>query len=149
MALSDDAVTEVRDLHEFFQSWFRGEADCEAFDHPTESLAGDFRMVSPDGTESARETVLDGIESARNSETESDPPFVIEIRNPTVRHETDGHCQVRYEEWQRRGENWNARLSTALFRRDDDAPNGVVWVDLHETWLDESGESENSEKSRE
>lgn len=138
MTLSDGAITEVRALHEFFQSWFRGETDEDVFDHPRASLADGFRMVSPDGTESAREPVLDSIEAARGSETDTDPPFVIEIRNPTIRHETGDHCQVRYEEWQRHGGDWTARISTALFRRDDTAPNDVVWIDLHETWLDES-----------
>ncbi|MFX0092506.1 MAG: hypothetical protein ACFFBD_12150 [Candidatus Hodarchaeota archaeon] len=40
-----------------------------------------------------------------------------------------------YEEWQEIDGQTIARLSTALFRKCFDAPNGVEWLHAHETWL--------------
>jgi hypothetical protein len=42
---------------------------------------------------------------------------------------------VTYEEWQQSGDQTTARLSTALFRDKPDAPNGLEWLHVHETWL--------------
>jgi hypothetical protein len=30
----------------------------------------------------------------------------------------------------------NQRLSTVVFRQDPAAPNGLVWVHVHETWME-------------
>lgn len=39
-----------------------------------------------------------------------------------------------YEEWQGgEGRAARGRLSTVVFTRDDDAPNGLVWRHVHET----------------
>ena len=39
-----------------------------------------------------------------------------------------------YEEWQEIDGKINARLSTVLLRAKADAPNGVEWLHVHETW---------------
>ena len=132
--LAENARSEVTELHDFFEAWYRDEADEGRFAHPRASLAPSFRMVAPDGTERDRTAVLDAVRSGRGSETGRDPSFTIEIRNLRTLRTTGDYCQVTYEEWQRR-EEWRGRRSTALFERGD-APNGVVWLDLHETTLD-------------
>ena len=93
-------------------------------------------MVPPDGSETTREPVLDSIRASRGGDADSEPPFRIEIRDLRALTTTDDYCQLTYEEWQRRDGEWSGRRSTALFRRDETAPNGVVWVDLHETWIE-------------
>ena len=142
--LTADATREIRTLHDFFEAWFRGEPAREAFGRPVETLAPSFRMVRPDGTELGRKAVVDGIRAGYASET-GDPPFEIVIRDPRVRWASDDRCQVRYEEWQRSAGEWRGRRSTASFARDESAPAGVVWVDLHETWI-EDGEPPRGEE---
>jgi hypothetical protein len=47
-------------------------------------------------------------------------------------------CLCTYEEWQtdRHGDGVETgRLSTVLFREAPDAPGGVAWLHVHETWL--------------
>ena len=63
-------------------------------------------------------------------------PFDIEVRDVETLGLFEDHAVVRYEEWHRRGEEESGRVSTALFRADADAPEGVVWVTLQETALE-------------
>lgn len=132
--LAENARREVRELHDFFEAWYRGEAEQSAFGHPEGSLAPSFRMVAPDGSELGRESVLEMVREGRESEVGREPPFTIEIRNLRTLRTMGEFCQLTYEEWQRR-DTWDARRSTALFERGD-GPNDVVWIDLHETRLD-------------
>ena len=136
MTLTAAARREIEALHDFFEAWFRGDLDREAFGRPTETLAPSFRLVRPDGTELPRAAVVDGIRAGHASETD-DPPFEIAIRDPRVRWASDDRCLVRYEEWQRSVGEWRGRRSTASFARDHSAPAGVVWQDLHETWIED------------
>ena len=131
--LAEDARREVRELHEFFAAWYRGDEPSESFDRVESVLSPEFRMVTPAGEEHDRGTVIESVRENRGSETDADETFTIEIRNLRTLRTMGEYCQVTYEEWQRR-ESWDARRSTALFRRDD-APNDVVWLDLHETSL--------------
>lgn len=128
-----DAVEEVRRLHDAIGAWFRGETDDLA---PfADAMADEFRIVSPDGTTSDREAVIAGLRGARGAHAGETPPFRVEIRDPEVRA-SPGDCRlVAYEEHQRAGGEWTGRASTALLRPADDAPAGVEWVHVHETWL--------------
>ncbi|ERH11586.1 MAG: hypothetical protein J07HB67_00594 [halophilic archaeon J07HB67] len=133
--LAAAARREIEALHDFFGAWFRGDLDHEAFGRPVETLGPSFRMVRPDGRELAREAVIDGVRSGHASEPD-DPPFEILVRDQRVQWTSDDRCLVRYEEWQRSAGRWRGRRSTAAFVRDRSAPAGVVWSDLHETWID-------------
>lgn len=133
MTVADDARREVRELHDFFAAWFRGDREPEAFDRVEGALAPTFRLVRPDGTETDRETVLDGVRAARETEASS---FRIAVRDLRVRRRLDDGCLVTYEEWQRRDGAWDGRRSTALLAREPSAPAGVVWIDLQETRTD-------------
>ncbi len=62
------------------------------------------------------------------------------MANVRTRVERDEHCLVTYEEGQRIDGDWDWRVSSGLFRRAADAPNGVEWVHLHETRLSEDAE---------
>jgi len=125
----------VEDLHEFFVEWYVGTAPPAAFDRVEDALAPTFEMVTPDGTCHDRAAVL---RMVRESFERDDPgAFDIEIRNVTVVREMGIHATVRYEEWQTRDGTETGRISTVLFREDGDAPCGLSWLDLHETWLEE------------
>jgi hypothetical protein len=121
---------EVEGLHAFFESRFTGQGG--EMDRARRALGADFEVVTTAGELQSRETILSGIESAEGTYA---PGFAIEIRNVEVVDRTDDRCLVRYEEHQSGGEEDTARVSTALFGPDPDAPEGVRWIHLQETWL--------------
>jgi len=90
-------------------------------------------MVTPDGTRKEYDAVIEGIR--RNYKAYKPGNFEIEIRNVETRYAQDELRVVRYEEWQETPSEKTGRLSTVLFEAAADAPGGVVWRDLHETWL--------------
>ncbi len=91
-----DCEREIETLHDLFVRWYRGEADRDEFERLERALGDSFEMVSPDGSVSGREAVLDGIRSAYGTRT----GFDIEIRNVELVERIDEHALVRYEEWQ-------------------------------------------------
>ena len=131
-------ATEIESLHDFFVDWYAGTMDEDNVERLERALASGFEMVTPDGDRRDRAAVLEGI---RGDYARDEPgTFAIEIRNVELVAARDDHATVRYEEWQTRGDETTGRISTVLFREDAAAPGGVVWLDLHETWLD--GENE-------
>lgn len=136
MTLADDCAREVEALHDAMEDWFAGRVDDDAFSRIDRALAMDFEIVSPDSDRRGREELLDGLENAKGSKATSVPPFEINIKRVETRAESDDLCQLIYEEWQRSDGDATGRVSSALFRRREDAPEGVEWVHLHETWLE-------------
>jgi hypothetical protein len=128
---------EVERLHDAFVAWFTGTADADDFDDIADALGPDFEMVTPDGDRVGREAVLDSIREQYGRDAPG--AFDIDIRNVERRHATGDHATVRYEEWQETGEEPTGRVSTVLFREDDAAPGGLLWLDVHETWLARDG----------
>jgi len=123
---------EVRELHVFFERWFRGELPDEAFVRVAGALAEDFELISPRGARDDRDSILGAIRGARGGRSRA---FSIAVEAFEVRWQSGDACLVTYEEHQRDDDAVTARLSSALFRRANDAPAGVRWVHLHETWL--------------
>lgn len=133
-----DIAREIKELHEFFVAWFGGRIanTDEAYrDGLVARCDPGFMLVSPDG--SALE--LDALARALRDSHGSNPQFRIQVRNPRVRYELGDVVVVTYEEWQRNALQStpadNGRLSTAVFRKHAGAPNGVLWLHVHETWL--------------
>ncbi|MFC5367898.1 DUF4440 domain-containing protein [Salinirubrum litoreum] len=135
---------EIERLHDRFVAWFTATADEDSFADIADALASDFEMVTPDGNRVGREAVLDSIRAQYGRD---DPgTFDIEIRNVDLRHATDDHATVRYEEWQETGGETRSdettagettgRVSTVLFSVDSSATGDLLWVDVHETWLE-------------
>lgn len=127
---------EVVDLHRFFERWYRGEPDAhgEEFARVSDVLAEDFRMVTPEGAVVARSELLAGIRGGHGSKED----FRIRIENLVYRMGVRGGVAVvTYEEWQEEGGEDRGRVSTAVLHERPDAPNGVEWLHVHETWLPE------------
>jgi hypothetical protein len=145
--LSTAVEREVVALHEFFEAWLRDD-DPDGFDRVADALAPGFHIVSPDGTVRGYDALVASLRAGRGSQP---PGFAIEVRDVRVRDVTphEESCLVTYEEWQRGrtgdgdgdgdGDAWTGRLSTALFGRAPDAPGGVEWRHVHETWLPDAG----------
>jgi hypothetical protein len=128
---------EIESLHAFFVEWYTGRAGEDAYDRVERALAPDFGMVTPAGDRREYADVVDGIRARYASH---DPgAFEIGIRNVETRRALGDHRLLRYEEWQTTPDGTTGRLSTVLFEAAPDAPGGVVWLDLQETWLERSG----------
>jgi hypothetical protein len=119
--------TEIEELHRFFERWLRGDEDD--FSRCDRALARDFTMVGPGGEVRSRDKLIRGLLDAQGKRS-----VAIRIRNFELHQLSANLALARYEEWQ--GDR--GRVSTALFRVREDAPNGVEWVTVHETWLPES-----------
>lgn len=134
MTLADRCEREVRDLHEFFAGWLAGDSpdDDETFDRIRTVLGEEFEITGPSGETSDRAAILDGLRASHGQEGEG---FEIRIENVRPRFAFEDHCLLTYEEHQRAGDEETARLSTVLFGATDDAPHGVEWLHLQETWL--------------
>ena len=127
-------LAEIEELHEFFVEWYTATIPEDRFDRMERAIAPGFEMVTPDGVRRERSVVLDAV---RESYGRDDPgEFDIDIRNVELIEDLDEYALVRYEEWQTSGANRTGRVSTVLFREQSDAPGGLQWIDLHETWLE-------------
>lgn len=138
-SLEDRARREIEELHHFFQQWFNGtvENTDEVYARFTGVLAEGFVIVSPDGQLRERTAVIDGL---RGSYAPADSePVRVWVENVELRRQLpsqDGELVVvTYQEWLQRGEARRGRLSTALLRESAEAPNGLMWLHVHETWL--------------
>ena len=139
MSLGEDCAAEVRSLHAFFAEWFTGERPRtnEELARLEAALGADFELCGPDGHVADRSAVIDAVEAGHGAAADGGAPDRIDIEALEVRFERDPVCLVTYEEHQRTAGSWRGRRSSALFERSTDAPNGVVWRHLHETWLPE------------
>ncbi len=130
---------EVVELHRFFQDWFAGRLPDtdEAFGRLASGLAPSFEMVTPDGATRTRDQVLGGVRGGHPGGDGASSAEVtrFEIRNHRHRHTFGEVAVVTYEEWQTRGDSSQGRVATAVFQAAPAAPNGVVWLHLHETML--------------
>lgn len=136
MSEPDTVAREVRELHRFFQNWYRGELEDEAFQRFSGVIGEGFTINLPDASVLPRETIVEAVRSQKGSDTDAE----LWIENVRLVHSEATFLVATYEEWQgREGRAPRGRLSTVVFTRDDDAPNGLVWRHVHETWLSEEG----------
>lgn len=135
MATVHDCRREIESLHEFFIDWYTGMEPESDFDRLTAVLGTDFNMITPDGKRVDREQVLEAIDSRYNQE---EPDVIdIEIHNVDLIDSTGDQHLVLYEEWQERPEGWNGRVSSVLFREEPTKPNGLEWVFVQDTMIDD------------
>lgn len=137
-ALRGRCEDEIVELHRFFQAWLRGEIDPDGdgFSRLGDALAVDFHRVSADGAIAGRSEVLAEVREGHGSKP---PDFAIRAEGFRFRAGSRRLAVVTYEEWHEPGGPHAApgagRISTAVFQDRADAPNGVEWVHLHETFL--------------
>ncbi len=137
--LAERCRLEIEQLHEFFVAWMTGALPREAgaFARFADVLAADFNIVSPGGVVTDRAALLVELEAAHGARGKAAGGIEIRIEGFRVLRRWDGGALVSYQEWQRAAGAETARISTALFTAHADAPNGVQWLHVHETWLAE------------
>ncbi|GAB5467369.1 MAG: hypothetical protein Kilf2KO_03990 [Rhodospirillales bacterium] len=128
---------EVVDLHVFLQDWLTGvlPRDVASFARFEGVIGEAFLVISPRGSVTERPALLTEFEANHGALTARADDFRIWVENYRCLHQLGDRALVLYEEWHRLGEETSARLTTALFERAPDRPNGVAWLHVHETWL--------------
>jgi len=136
---ADRFAREVIDLHIFFEDWFGGycENSEQVFaERLLDRMHGDFNIILPGGMMIYGAHFWPEFRKLYGS----NPDFHISIR--AVQQQPlagDSVYLVNYQEWQRNAlqstPKNNGRLSSAVFVEDSDAPNGINWFHVHETWL--------------
>ncbi len=128
-----DCIQEVVDLHTFFQAWLRGELlDRDpVFNRFIQATAPDFMLISPTGQAAGLTETADWIRRAHGTR----PGVRLWTDEHVARFADDQVALLTYREWQTRDNVTTLRISSALLRRKLDAPNRVVWLHVHETWL--------------
>ncbi|MFQ5640515.1 MAG: hypothetical protein ACE5IR_21245 [bacterium] len=128
---------EIHQLHQFFEDWFSGKlADTdENFSRLQGVLAENFQIISPDGRVTTKADLAPALRKAHASRARAKKPFRIWIENIQIRLEHSSNPVATYEEWQEIDGETKARISTVIFKARGDAPNGLEWLHVHETWL--------------
>lgn len=126
--LAEKVTAEIIALHREFERWFRGESD-----DPTRmeaSIPADFTFISPGSEIVPADTLVAGLLASHGSRQ-----IRIRIENPVIRWSDDSAVLATYEEWHDHADYRTARQSTALFTLDVNAPGGLRWRHVHETWM--------------
>lgn len=126
---------EIVQLHQFFQEWYNGaipETE-ETFARLKNALADGFRIITPDAKILERHTIIKAIERNYNSQK----GMRIWIEDVHIQGWFEDHILASYQEWQETDETITCRLSSVIFQSNQDNPNGLEWLYVHETWLEE------------
>jgi hypothetical protein len=129
-SLADSAIDEVVELHNLFVELFTGRS--RDFGRCERAFAPDFEMVTPEGKRLNRAQILKSLKKGQE-----DDDFSIAIHEVRPIREDASSILLQYVEQQYRDGEITRRLSTALFEAASEAPCGVVWRYLQETWMDE------------
>ena len=132
MELIERARTEVVKRHDFFVEWFTGRATEAELATSIRAFAPDMMMIEPDSNTIGTDQIVAMITSARGKRPAD---FKISVEFVTSRQISDQIALVVYDEHQVIDGQKSARRSSAVFSADPDAPEGVVWRQLQETWI--------------
>ena len=123
---------EILDLHDFFEAYFLGTAPVDELDRLEAALADDFTIVGPHGVESSRVETVDSIRAGHGHSSH----LRITVTEARLISDDDDTVTARYVENHELADRTNHRLSTVVFVRSADAPNGLRWRTVHETWIE-------------
>ncbi|MHA1557968.1 MAG: hypothetical protein ACTSPM_13675 [Candidatus Heimdallarchaeota archaeon] len=128
---------EVIDLHTFFAQWFSSEVENndEVFSRVENALDKQFVLIVPTGELQPREKILQQIKAGYGSRKDDEKEYRLWVQNIQCRLTEGNLCLVTYEEWAEVEGKTTARLSSALFRKNEKAVNGVEWVHVHEVYI--------------
>ncbi len=123
-------VDEIIEMHAFFEAWFQGRTDST--ERMESVLATEFTIVGPDGAEVDRAGTIESVTGGQGAS----PDLVISTSDHRLLHESGETVVASYVETHVSGDHPRRRSSTVVFERSETAPNGLMWVRVHETWLD-------------
>lgn len=122
---------EIVELHEFFEGYFLGAIGADDVGRLEAALTPEFTIVGPGGRESTRAQTVAAIREAHAHTSQlkvtiTDARLLVALPDVVI---------ARYVEHHEVAGTTNERVSTVVFDRASDAPNGVRWRTVHETWL--------------
>ncbi|MDF1609256.1 DUF4440 domain-containing protein [Hoeflea sp. YIM 152468] len=126
------AQAEVINRHVFFVEWFTGRAGEAELERSIRAFAPDMMMIEPDGTTIGTDAIVGMITGARGKRPAD---FEIRVDLIAARQLNDDVALLIYDEHQVIDGQKSARRSSAVFSADPNAPEGVVWRQLQETWI--------------
>jgi hypothetical protein len=126
--LAAAAGREIVELHTLFERLFTGRS--RDFSRCEKVFSPRLEMVTPEGRLVTRAEIVERLKRARARELR------IGIRDVAVVREDAESVLLRYIEEQYRDGETTRRLSIALFETAKDAPLGVAWRYLQETWIE-------------
>ncbi len=128
---------EAVELHDFFRDWLTGALPRTpaAFGRFRAAMGDGLLVISPRGTVSARDDILAEFEGLHGQLADKAGRFEITVKNVQCLRSLGDALLCTYEEWHRLEGESSARLTTVLYGRNPDAPLGVEWLHVHETWL--------------
>ncbi|OCW59463.1 DUF4440 domain-containing protein [Hoeflea olei] len=132
MDLIARAEAEVVNRHAFFVEWFTGRASEAELDTSLRAFAPDMVMIEPDASTIGQAEICAMIRAARGKRPHD---FSIRVDLVSARMVAEDTVIVIYDEHQVIDGEKSARRSSAVFSADADAPEGVVWRQLQETWI--------------
>jgi hypothetical protein len=136
--LVDLAIREVVELHEFFLAWLRphnlpgtngSQLDPGRFER---AFDPEFRLVGPDGGVRDRAAIVGWLHDLKEGRGAD---FRMEVSDFRAVWQQDDAILLEYVETQYLQGKTTQRQSTALLKRTPEAPAGITWVHLQETWL--------------
>ena len=134
--MEQQCTKEIIELHQFFVAWFNGKIpNNEATFARFEQVMGlGFGMIGPNGRLTERTPLIETLRQSYGR-WQDKPDSSIWIGNIVLRWETADFALLTYEEWQTYDSQTTSHLSSALFQRTSNRPNGVEWCHLQETWI--------------
>jgi len=134
--LADLAIREVVELHEFFLAWLRPHKDAKLDPARFErAFDPEFRLVAPDGGVRDRAAIVGWLHDLKEGRGAD---FRMEVSDFRPVWSQGDAILLEYVETQYLQGKTTQRQSTALLKRAPDAPIGIVWVHLQETWLQDA-----------
>jgi hypothetical protein len=127
--LAAAAAREVVELDALFEELFTGRS--RDFSRCEKAFSPRLEMVTPDGRLVTRAEVMESLRRATARELR------ITILDVAAMREDAESVLLRYIEEQYRDQETTRRLSIALFETANDAPLGVAWRYLQETWIED------------
>ncbi|MEM8931552.1 MAG: hypothetical protein AAGE94_10270 [Acidobacteriota bacterium] len=128
-------------LHQWFEDWFNAAIPerPESLAPFRDVLADDFQYVGAAGFLIDKATIFaDGTWPAHGWWREFEDGGRTRVENFSFRRVSADVALVTYEYWQDYGTIRRGRQDTAVFRRDESQPHGVLWLHVQETWLPET-----------
>jgi hypothetical protein len=136
--------TEVLEFHRALEEWLRGDKPHTRAEtaRMERALAPGCVLIAPGGVLDSRDSLLSRLFLAHGSA----PDMRIQVEDFAPVWAEGSMALVRYVEWRHFAGQTTGRYSTVLFRSERDAPAGVVWLHIHETWMAGHGPSASPEK---
>lgn len=124
---------EIRELHAFFESWYRGAIDDSdrSFSRVEDVLAPEFTLITSGGYVIARDQLL----GLLRTEHATKPDIEMWVENVQLRLEAGAIVLVTYEEHGTTANGRQSTLITAILRKNPEQQNGLEWIHIHEVRL--------------